>query len=68
MLDFEKAVREDNVKAKDHCCITGEYQGSAHKECNLNLNLTKKSLLCFIICKIMIHTLYFKNLGNIISK
>ena len=42
--------------------------GSMDKKCDLNISLTKKFLFCSIICKIVIHTLYFKGLYNIASR
>ena len=35
------------MKLKDHCNITGNYIGSTHKECYLNLGLTKKIPVVF---------------------
>ena len=43
----KKAFEEGEVKLKDHNHITRNYRGFAHKECNLNLNLTKKKPCCF---------------------
>ena len=54
------------VKVKDHDHTIGKYRESAHQEFHLNLSLSK--MLCFIICKSMIHILSFKKLENIISK
>ena len=62
----KKISWEDEVNLKDHDHVAGKYWESAHQECNLNLSLSKKSLLCFIICKIMIHIISFKKLENII--
>ena len=36
-----------NNKVRDHCHITGEYRGSAHWSCNVNLWLTKKVPVVF---------------------
>ena len=56
------------MKVEGHDHFTGKYQGSAHQECNLNFSICKKSLLCFMICKTIIHILSFKKLENIVSK
>ena len=34
---------ENEDKDRDHCHITGNYRGSAHWSCNINLKITKKS-------------------------
>ena len=57
----KKAYEEDEVTIKDHGLVTG-------KECDLDLSLSKKSLLFSIICKIMISILSIKKLENIILK
>ena len=36
-----------NNKVRDHCHITGDYRGSAHWSCNVNLWLTKKVPVVF---------------------
>ena len=41
-------------KVKDHRHITGKYRGSMHKECYLNLSVTKKIPVVF-------HNLYNYN-------
>ena len=52
--DFENSTKfwicdnnyiDDDVKVKDHCHITGKYRGSAHKDCNINVNLNHKILI-----------------------
>ena len=64
----KRTCKEGEVKVKDSDHITGKYFGFAHQECNLNLSLNKKFLLCFIICKTMIHILSFNKLEKIITK
>ena len=27
---------EGNAKVRDHCYVTGKYEGSAHRDCNIN--------------------------------
>ena len=41
-------VARDN-RVSDHCHITGKYRGSAHWSYNVNLGLTKKVPVIFII-------------------
>ena len=38
---------DNDVKVRDHCHITGKYRGSAHRDCNINLNLNKKVPVVF---------------------
>ena len=33
---------DGDVKVRGHCHITGKYRGSAHKDCNTNINLNHK--------------------------
>ena len=44
-----KLFTDEDKKVRDHDHITGKYKGSAHLNCNINLELTKKFLLYFII-------------------
>ena len=64
----KEAYEKHEVKVKDHDHVTTKCRGPTHQECSLNLSLSKKKLLCFMICKTMIHILSFKKLENIISK
>ena len=41
--------------------LTGNYRGSAHRDCNINLKLNKKLLLCFTVYKTIIFILLCKN-------
>ena len=59
---YEKAYEEGKLKVKDHDKITRKDRGSGFQEFNLNVNLTTKSLLCFIMWKTVIHILFFKKL------
>ena len=38
---------EGNAKVRNHCHITGEYRGSAHKDCNINIKLNHKIKFLF---------------------
>ena len=30
---------DGDVRVKDHCHITGKYEGSVHRDCNINVKL-----------------------------
>ena len=36
----DRIYKEDSVKVRDHCHITGKYRGSAHDYCNLTLQIS----------------------------
>ena len=36
--------KEDSVKVRDHCHITGKYRGSAHDYCNLTLQISAEKI------------------------
>ena len=40
----KKLVDNEDEKVGHHCHITGNFRGSAHWDCNINFQLTKKSL------------------------
>ena len=42
-----KLINTGDNKVRDHCHITGKYQGSAHWSCNINLGLTKNISVIF---------------------
>ena len=44
---------DNDVKVRDHCHITGKYSGSAHRDCNINLELNHKIPIVFQNLKIM---------------
>jgi len=39
-----KKINIENNPVRDHCHITGKYQGSAHNSCNLKLRLEPESI------------------------
>ena len=38
----KKIIDNDEEKVRDHCHVTGKFRGTAHWDCNINLQLTKK--------------------------
>ena len=46
-----------DVKVRDHCFITANYRGAAHRDCNINFSLNFKALSLFHDLKIVMHTL-----------
>ena len=36
-----------DIRVRDHCHLTGKYRGSAHQDCNLNLQLSDKLPVIF---------------------
>ena len=42
-----KKYTDKDKRVRDHCHITGEYRGSAHQDCNLNLQLADKIPVIF---------------------
>ena len=43
----KKEYNKKDNKVKNHCHITRKYRGSTHKECYLNLSVTKKISVVF---------------------
>ena len=43
----EKLIDDGNEKVRDHCHVTGKFNGAAHWSCNKNLQLTKKVPVMF---------------------
>ena len=44
---YKKLVDNEDEKVRDHCHITGKFRGSAHWDCNINFQLTKKIPVIF---------------------
>ena len=42
-----KKYDEGDVRARDHCHVTREFNESAHRNCNINLQLTHEMLATF---------------------
>ena len=43
----KKIIDNEDEKFRDHCHITDKFRGSAHWDCNINFQLTKKILVIF---------------------
>ena len=43
----EKLINNDEEIVRDHCHVTGKFKGAAHRNCNANLQLTKKVPVIF---------------------
>ena len=40
----KKVINNNNEeKVRDHCQVTGKFRGAAHRNCNVNFQLNKKS-------------------------
>ena len=56
---------EGDVKVKDHCHITGKYRSSAHRVCNINVELNHKISILFHNLKNYDSHLIMQELGKI---
>ena len=43
----KKLIDNDDEKVRDHCHATGKFRGSAHWNCNINFQLTRKIPIIF---------------------
>ena len=43
----KKIIDNEDEKVRDHCHITSKFRASAHWDCNINFQLTKKILVIF---------------------
>ena len=43
----KKFISNDEDKVRDHCHVTGKFRGAAHRNCNVNFQLTKKVPVIF---------------------
>ena len=55
-----KLIEIDDNKVRDHCHITGNYRGSCHWSCNINLKVSKKLVVIFHTLKRYDSHLIFK--------
>ena len=58
----------DDVRARDHCHVTGKYRGSAHEKCNLNFQLTDKIPVVFHNLKGYDSHFIMQEIGNIVKE
>ena len=42
-----KLIDNDEEKVRDHCHVIGKFRGAAHRDCNINFQLTKKVPVIF---------------------
>lgn len=66
-----KKLRKRNgkiVKVRDHCHITGNYRGAAHRKCNLNFRLSNKIPIVFHNLKGYDGKFILQELGRISDK
>ena len=66
-----KPEEGENIPVRDHCHMTGKYRGSAHKKCNLKLQISAEKIKIPVI----IHNLkgydshlFIEKLGDIIKE
>ena len=43
----KKLIDNDGEKVRDHCHVTGKFRETAHWNCNIKFQLTKKILVIF---------------------
>ena len=51
---------DGDVKVRDHCHISEKYRGSAHTDCNINVQLNHKTTVVFHNLTYL-HILLYKN-------
>ena len=43
----KKFISNDEDKVRDHSLVTGKFRSAAHRNCNVNFQLTKKVYVIF---------------------
>ena len=64
----KKPYTTSDVRVRDHCHVTGKYRGSAHRDCNLNFQLTDKIPVVFHNLKGYDSHFIMQEIGNIVKK
>ena len=59
---------ETDVRVRDHCHITGKYRGSAHKDCNLNFQISDKIPVIFHNLRGYDSHFIMQEIGEIVKK
>ena len=59
---YKKIIDNADEKVRDDCHITGKFSGSAHWDCNINFQLTKKMPVIFHNLKVYDSHLIFSEL------
>ena len=60
----KKLIDNDEEKVRDHCHVTGKFRGAAHRNCNINFQLSKKVPVIFHNLKGYDNHLIFNNLDK----
>ena len=63
-----KKYNETDVRVRDHCHITGKYRGSAHKDCNLNFQISDKIPVIFHNLRGYDSHFIMQEIGEIVKK
>ena len=63
-----KKYNETDVRVRDHCRITGKYRGSAHKDCNLNFQISDKIPVIFHNLRGYDSHFIMQEIGEIVKK
>ena len=65
---YAKKYSDKDIRVRDHCHITGNYRGSAHQDCNLNLRLTNKIPVVFHNLRGYDSHFIMQQIGKIVNK
>ena len=63
-----KQLVNNDERVRDHCHVTGKFTGTAHWDCNINFQLTKKVLVIFHSLKGYDSHLIFSELHKFVLK